>query len=80
MYNQLIYFLIALVLFSLQQPGSLPLLSPVRTFLAVAGLWLLFTLICQVALRHFGGRLWALSQSAATRRYHAIQTRLTVLA
>jgi len=80
MYNQLIYFLIALLLFTMQQPGSLPLLSPLRTFLVVAGLWLLFALICQVTLRHFGNRLWALSQSAATRRYHAIQSRLTILA
>lgn len=80
MYSQLIFFLIALVLFTLQQPGSLPLMSPFATFLSVAGLWLIFAFICQVSLRHFGGRLWMLSQSAATRQYHAIQSRLTVLA
>lgn len=80
MYNQLIYFLLALVIFTLQQPGSLPLMPPLATFLAAAGLWLLFTVICRAVLHRFGSRLWSLSQAAATRRYHAVQTRLTILA
>jgi len=80
MYSQLIYFLIALVLFTLQQPGSLPLTSPAKTFFSVLGLWLFFALICHLSLRHFGQRLWRVSQSNATRQYHRIQNRLTILA
>lgn len=80
MYSQLIYFLVALVLFTLQQPGSRPLLSPAATMVSAALVLFLYALICHHLLRRLQRFLWLAPQSVLTRRYHQTQNRLSILA
>lgn len=80
MYSQLIYFLVALVLFTLQQPGARPLFSPVATLASATLVFLLYGLICRVSLRRLQHSSWLVSQSILARQYHRIQSRLSILA
>jgi len=80
MYSQLIYFLVALVLFTLQQPGARPLFSLPATFASAALVFLLYGLICRVFLRRLQRSSLLVSQSILSRRYHRLQSRLSILA
>lgn len=51
MYSQLIYFIIALLLFTMQQPGHRPTLPLPETVAATLATFLLYTLICYLAFR-----------------------------
>lgn len=80
MYSQLIYLLVVLVLFTLQQPGAQPLLPPLGTLLAFSLLLLVFALACQLSLQRLTRAAWYVPQSVLTRQYHRVQNRLTILA
>jgi len=80
MYSQLIYFLVALVLFTLQQPGARPLFSLPAAFASAALVFLLYGLICRVVLRRLQHSSLLVSQSILSRRYHRLQSRLSILA
>ncbi len=80
MYSQLIYLLIVLLLFTLQQPGAQPLFPlPATLLLTVTGL-LLFALVCRLTMQRLARSLPHTPQSALTRQYHRAQNRLTILA
>jgi len=80
MYSQLIYLLVVLVLFTLQQPGAQPLLSPLETLLLALLLLFVFGLACHLSLRRLNRATWYVPQSVLTRLYHRIENRLTILA
>lgn len=81
MYNQLILFIIALLLFAIQQPGEKPFLPPLENFLLGASCFLLFVLTCHVAFRRLNLALDRdFAESTLTWRYHSIQKRLSILA
>ena len=80
MYSQLIYLLVVLVLFTLQQPGAQPLLSPLETLLLALLLLFVFGLACHLSLRRLSRATWYVPQSVLTRQYHRIENRLTILA
>ncbi|HAA04395.1 MAG TPA: hypothetical protein DCE18_13710, partial [Syntrophobacteraceae bacterium] len=80
MYSQIIYFIIALLLLTLQQPGSKPLHPPAQTALLVLVLLAGFVAACQAAFRPL--RKLLIEQGANTSAvlmYHRIQGRLNVL-
>jgi Zn-dependent protease with chaperone function len=81
MFNQLIYFLIALLLFSIQQPGAEAIGSPFRTIFLAGWVFCLYVLICYLAFRSLKQHLHQhASLAILTLRYHRIQARLSVLA
>jgi Zn-dependent protease with chaperone function len=82
MYGQLLYFIVALLLFSIQQPGAKPFLPAPETFALVAGLFALYLMTCLFFIRRLRRALLLqeLPQSVLTLRYHRIQTYLSILA
>ena len=81
MYNQLILFIIALLLFVIQQPGEKPFLPPLENFLLGASCFLLFVLICHVAFRRLKLALdQDFPRSTLTWRYLSTQKKLSILA
>jgi Zn-dependent protease with chaperone function len=81
MYNQIIYFIIALLLFSIQQPGSEPFFSPLGTLVLAAGFFLVYVLTCYIVMRRLKHALAAgISDSAVVSRYLGMQGRLSILA
>jgi Zn-dependent protease with chaperone function/Tfp pilus assembly protein PilF len=80
MYSQLIYFIIALLLLTLQQPGVKPLHPPAQTAILAAALLVGFVLMCQLAYRQLRAAILRNSpQAQLTVLYHRIQGRLNVL-
>jgi Zn-dependent protease with chaperone function len=79
MYNQIIYFIIALLLFTLQQPGSQALRPPTQTLISVFAVFACFMVFCQLA---FLPLQRAIERQYPTARlialYHRIQARLTL--
>ena len=82
MYSQLLYFIVALLLFTIQQPGTQPFLPPFETFTLAAGFFALYVSICVFFFRRLRRALvlQELPQSALTTSYHRIQTHLSILA
>ena len=81
MYNQLIYFIIALVLFAIQEPGAEPFLPLWETILLGAGFFLFYVVICRAAFRRLQHALVEdLPRSLLISRYLAAQRRLSILA
>ena len=81
MYNQLILFIVALLLFAIQEPGVEPFLPAGETILLGAGFFLLYALICRTALRRLQRSLGEeLPRSSLMSRYLAVQQRLSILA
>jgi len=80
MYSQLIYFLVALVLFTLQQPGARPLLPLSATIAAAALFFLLYALICRFFLQRLQRSSRLVSHSNLSHQYHRLQNRLSILA
>jgi Zn-dependent protease with chaperone function len=80
MYSQLIYFIIALLLLTLQQPGTKPLHPPAQTAILALSLFVFFVVACQLALHQL--RTAILRQEPPGHLavlYHRIQGRLNVL-
>jgi Zn-dependent protease with chaperone function len=81
MYNQLIYFIVALLLFTVQQPGPDPFLPPLETAALAVGFFVLYVLICQTAFRRLKYALAEdVPQSSLTSRYLGTQRKLSILA
>ena len=80
MYNQLIYFIVVLILFSLQQPEKASGVSHSNA-LYIAVFFLAFVFYCKATFEKFLRRaLRGLSPSFFVRRYYLLQARLSVLA
>ena len=80
-YNQLVYFIIALLLFAIQEPGDEAFFTPWETLLVGGSLFLLYNLICRAACRRLKHALGEeVSRSALMSRYLATQQRLSILA
>jgi Zn-dependent protease with chaperone function len=81
MYNQLIYFVIALLLFAIQQPGDQSAFSLLETLVLGLGFFLLYGLTCYVAMRRLQNALASgISPSTVMSRYLAMQRKLSILA
>ncbi len=82
MYSQLIYFIIALLLFTIQQPGSEPYHSPLFTFLVGTGMFAAFVFVCRTAFLKLlrAAEEYPAIQGAVSLRYHQVQGRLSILA
>ncbi len=81
MYGQILTFIVALVLFSLQEPGNETLRPPVKTLSLTAAVFALFVLLCGVLF----GRLRAALRKGVppelvAARFHRLQGHLAVLA
>ena len=81
MYNQLLYFIAALLLFTIQPPGVKPLLPLSATLLASAALFGIYVALCRWA---FGPLRQALSVNNVSPawlsgRFHAVQARLSIV-
>jgi Zn-dependent protease with chaperone function len=80
MYSQLIYFIIALLLLSLEQPGTQALRPPALTALFTAALFCVYVVLCRLA---FVPLQAALQRGATAARltlvYHRILARLNLL-
>jgi hypothetical protein len=81
MYNQLIYFIIALLLFAIQQPGNEPFLPPLETIFLGVSFFLSYVLISSAAFRRLKNALAdGLPRSTLTLLYLGTQRRLSILA
>ncbi len=81
MYSQLIYFIVALLLFSVQQPGADAQLSPLPAILIGLGTFAAFCLVCRASFRRLTHAAAAgLFQASLTMRHHRLQSRLSILA
>jgi Zn-dependent protease with chaperone function len=81
MYSQILYFIIALLLFTIQQPGSQELFPLGETILLGVGIFLSFVLLCYLTFRPLKrGLELGLPLSSITLAYHRVQTRLSISA
>ena len=81
MYNQLIFFLIALLLFAMQHSADEPLLPPLENLSLGVSCFLGFVLICHLTFRRLKLAVAAdFRRSSLISRYLAAQTRLSILA
>jgi Zn-dependent protease with chaperone function len=79
MYNQLLYFIAALLLFTIQPPGSKPFLPLSATLLASGALFGIYVALCRWAFRPLRQALSAdVSPAWLSRSFHAIQARLSI--
>jgi Zn-dependent protease with chaperone function len=81
MYSQILYFIVALLIFTIQQPGTQAVRTASQTLFLGLGVFLVYTLICRITIRRLIDAAEAgLSQGILSIRYHRAQTRLSVLA
>lgn len=81
MYNQLIYFIIALLLFAMQHSGDEPFFPHAANLILAGSFFLSFVLICHLTFRRLRLSIAAGSpHSAVITRYLAAQSRLSILA
>jgi Zn-dependent protease with chaperone function len=81
MYSQLLYFVVALLLFSIQQPGHEPVFGPFTTMFLGTGLLLLFVLCCHQTFRRLmPGSPYESSTTSLSFQFFRAQTKLSVLA
>jgi Zn-dependent protease with chaperone function len=81
MYSQLLFFIIALLLLTVQQPGAHPFTSPLPTLLLCAAIFGCYILICRhVLLRLERAYSRDYFVSLITLRFHRAQTHLSILA
>ncbi len=81
MYNQLIYFIIALLLFAIQEPGTEAFMPLWETILLGLGLFSLYAIICCATFRRLQHDLAVnLPRALLMRRYLAAQKMLSILA
>jgi Zn-dependent protease with chaperone function len=81
MYSQLLYFIVALLLFTIQQPGNKPLFPPTDTLFLGVGIFLCFLVVCRQFFRPIRTALrMGFPLSLVSLRYHRAQTRLSILA
>jgi Zn-dependent protease with chaperone function len=80
MYNQLLYFIIALLIFMIQQPGSRALFPPAVTLLASLALFGGYVALCHRAFSPLRRVLNAdVSTQSLSQSFHAVQARLSIL-
>jgi len=80
MYNQLLYFIVALLVFMIQQPGDKALLSPAVTLLASFALFGIYLALCHRAFRSLKRALNEdVSAAWLSQSFHAVQARLSIL-
>ncbi len=81
MYSQLIYYIVALLIFTVQEPGTQHIPHKAQAFGSFLAAYLLFVLVCYLAFRPL---IRATTISFPPRdiatRYHRLQTRLSILA
>ncbi|MEJ5363510.1 MAG: M48 family metalloprotease [Desulfosoma sp.] len=81
MYGQILTFIVALVLFSLQEPGNEALRPPVKTLSLTVLVFAAFVLLCGVLFgRLRAALLKGVPQDVVAARFHRLQGRLSVLA
>ncbi|MHC1741713.1 MAG: M48 family metalloprotease [Syntrophobacteraceae bacterium] len=81
MYSQLLSYLAALLIFTLQQPGPKATFGPAATLALWASLLLAYGLIAFLTHRRLGqAAADGMPLSAVTRRYHRLQMQLSLLA
>lgn len=81
MYSQLLYFVVALLLSAIQDPGSEPAMGPMPTLFFSAGLLVLFGLFCRLEFqRLMVGPATEWADSSLSLRYHRAQTRCSIVA
>ncbi len=81
MYGQILTFIVALVLFSLQEPGNETLRPPVKTLSLTVGVFAAFVLLCGVLFRRLGAALQkGVPPDLVAARFYRLQGRLSVLA
>lgn len=81
MYNQLLYFVVALLLFSAQQPGPHAFLPPIETALLCLGVFGIFVFVTHLSFRRLARSFDSgITLSVLTARYHRIHARLSILA
>jgi Zn-dependent protease with chaperone function len=80
MYNQILYFIVALLVFTVQQPGPKAFLSPFLTILASLVLFGVYAAICRQTFKPLRRSIDSdRDDSMLTRRFHAVQSRLSIL-
>jgi len=82
MYSQLLYLIIALLLFTIQQPGSKPFLPLPETLILGMGVFFCYVFACYMAFSRLGQYALRqdLSPSFLSLRYHRTETKLSILA
>lgn len=80
MYSQLIYFIIALLLFTIEQPGHRPAFPLPETVVLAASVFLLYTLICYLALRRLRQpSRYNIGEASLSIYYHRTLDRLAIV-
>lgn len=81
MYGQLIYFIVALLLFNIQEPGTVTLKTSAQAVGSLVAVFTLFVLLCYLAYRPLLAALRAAVPSKSISiRYHRVQSRLSIMA
>jgi Zn-dependent protease with chaperone function len=81
MYSQILYFIVALLIFTVQQPGSQAMHTAAQTLFLSLGTFLVFVLVCRAAIRRLADSMdRGLSDAVLSTRYQRLQTRLSILA
>lgn len=80
MYNQLLYFIAALLIFTIQPPGARPFLPLVATVLASCALFGIYVALCRRAFKPLRQALDAdVSPAWLSRSFHTLQARLSIV-
>jgi len=81
MYGQLLTFIVALLLFTIQEPGTEAIRPPIQTLSFVLAVFALFVLVCHLAFKPLNRALErGVSLAWASVLYHRVQMRLSVTA
>lgn len=82
MFNNIIYFILVLLIFHIGYPEEPPETSPVPTFITFVGVWGIFVLYCAAGFRGLRRRTEraAGEDEAFAGQYHGLVARLSVLA
>ncbi|MGV8074412.1 MAG: tetratricopeptide repeat protein [Syntrophobacteraceae bacterium] len=82
MYNQLIYFIVALLLFTIEQPGAEAFFPPLTTLMLCIASFFGYSLICFFVLHRLlrASLRSEFPRSSVSVRYYRTQTRLSILA
>lgn len=81
MYGQLIYFIVALLLFNIQEPGTVTLKASAQTVGSLVAVFTVFILLCYLAFKPLQASLRAsIPSKNIAIRYHRIQSRLSIMA
>lgn len=80
MYNQILYFIVALLIFTVQQPGPRAFLSPSLTIVASLALFAVYAALCHQMFKPLRRAVeLEIEDFVLTRRFHSVQSRLSIL-